>query len=55
MFKQISGAILCTAATATSATTLIGIELGTISPGFGVVLAVIVVAAMVVGFQWMGE
>lgn len=55
MFRQISGAILCTAATATSATTVIGLELGAISAGFGVVLAVVVAAALVVGFQWMGE
>lgn len=55
MFKQISGALLCTAATATSATTVVGLEIGAISAGFGVILAAVVIAALVVGFQWMGE
>lgn len=55
MFRQISGAVLCTAATVASATTVIGLEIGAISAGFGVVLAVIVAGALVIGFQWMGE
>lgn len=55
MFRQISGAVLCTAATVASATTVVGLEIGAISAGFGVVLAFVIAASLVVGFQWMGE
>lgn len=55
MFKQISGAILCTVATIASFATTLGVGLGGIAPGLGIALAGAIAAIMVVGFQWVGE
>lgn len=55
MFKQIIGALLCTAVTVASGALLVGLGLELISNGAAMVVAAALTVAMVVGMQRLGE